>query len=76
MTAESDHVLLNVQRNQLGEHVRSTIAQLGLLRVDDASLVFEPVTLSDARPYHTVETQQQASPVVGVIRPDERKRAA
>ncbi len=76
VTAESDHVLLNVQRNQRGEHVRSTVAQLGLLRVDDASLVFEPVTLSDVRPYHKVETQQQASPVVGVIRPDERKRAA
>ncbi len=76
VTAESDQVLLNVKRNQRGEHIRSTIAQLELLHVDDASLVFETATLPDVGPYHAVQTQRQASPVVGVIRPDERKRAA
>ncbi len=76
VTTESDHVLLNVERNQRGEHVRSTVAQLKLLQIEDANLVFESATLSDVRPYQAVETQQQDSPVVGVIRPDERKRAA
>ncbi len=76
VTAESDHVLLNVERNDRGEFVRSTVAQLEMLGVNDASLVFEPTALSEDRPYHAVETQQQASPVVGVIRPDDRKRAA
>ncbi len=76
VTAESDHVVVNVNRNQRGEHIRSTVSQLGLLQVDDANLVFEPATASDIGPYHAIETQRQASPVVGVIRPDERKRAA
>jgi len=75
VTTESDHVLLNVERNQRGEHVRSTVAQLELLQIQDANLVFESATLSDVRPYHAVETQH-ASPVVGIIGPDERKRAA
>ena len=76
VTAESDTVLLNVDLNQRGEHIRSTVAQLGLLDIDDANLVFGPVTPGDDRPYHPAETQEHASPVVGAIRPDERKRAA